>query len=88
MLCKQSFGNFRPEVPKVNTKSVASCLFDVLQRLYHVNLTLHDADRTFVDVLLAVFGLVGLHQSLSPVNGKGLRETVAAHCHDTDLDFG
>ena len=85
MLCQKCLGNLGSEISKINAERIAAVGPDVFQGLHHVNLTLHDADRTFVDVLLAVFGLVGLHQSLSPVNGKGLRETVAAYRNNPDF---
>ena len=83
MLCQQRLRDLRPKVSKVDTKCVASCLFEILQRLYHVDFALYDADRTFIDVFCRIFLLVGFHQISSSRYGKALRKTVSAHRNDS-----
>ena len=87
MLGEQRLGDFRAEVAEVNDKRVAAGVLDILERLNHVDLALDDADRTFIDFRGAVLFRVGLHQRLSAVDGKGLREAVAADRDDADLDL-
>ena len=38
------------------------CLLDIFKRLYHMYLTLHDADRALVNILRAVFVRVCLNK--------------------------
>ena len=65
-----------------------SCpFFDILQSLYHMDLTLHDTDRTFIDILFPIFCLISLHQGFPSGYGQALRETISAHCYNTDFQF-
>ena len=87
MLCKQGLRNLRSEVSKVYCQSVAACFFDILQSLYHMDLTFHDTDRTFIDILFPIFCLISLHQGFPSGYGEALRETISAHCYNTDFQF-
>ena len=51
----------------------------------HVDFALHDADGTLVDVGIAVLFYILCDESLAPVDGQGLGETVAAHRNDSDF---
>ena len=87
MLCKQGLRNLRSEVSKIYHQSIAACFFDILQSLYHMDLTLHDADRTFINILFPVFCLISLHQGFPSGDRQALRKTISAHCYNTDLQF-
>ena len=87
MLCKKGLRNLRSEVSKIYTECVTACFFDILQSLDHMDLTLYDTDRTFVDILCIVFLCVSVYKSFSPVYGKAFRKTISADCNDSDLNF-
>ena len=87
MLCQKCLGNFRTEVAKVYAEGITACFFDVFQSLYHVDLALHDTDRAFIDIFCVIFCFVSIHQRLSSVYGKALREAVTADSYDTQFDF-
>ena len=48
-----------------------------------MDLTFHDADRTFIDIRRLIFLIIGLYKGLSAVYRKGLREAVPAYRYDT-----
>ena len=87
MFCKQGLGDLRPEVSKVDNQCIASGFLNVLEGLYHMDLTFYDADRTFIDGSFAVLCCVSVDQCFSPVYGQALRETVAAYRNNSDLQF-
>ena len=58
-----------------------------LKCLHHVDLTLHDTDRAFINRTFSVFLLIRIDQCFSPVYRQALRETVAAYCDNSDLQF-
>ena len=83
MLCKQCFRNFRSKISKIYNQRIAAGSLDIFQRLHHVDFTLYDADRTFIDVFCRIFLLVGFHQISSSRYGKALRKTVSAHRYNS-----
>ena len=85
---KQSLCDFGTKVSQVNAKGIAASLLDVLERLYHLDFTFHDADRTFIDVLAVVVLDIGLHNRFASVDRKRFREAVAANGYDADFYFG
>ena len=87
MFCKQCLRNLRSEVSKINNQCVTSCFLYIFQGLHHVDLTLYDTDRTFIDSSFTIFFCVGIDQCFSSVHGKTLRETISAHCYNTDFQF-
>ena len=64
MFCKKCLRNLRSEVSKIYTECVTACFFDILQSLDHMDLTLYDTDRTFVDILCIVFLCVSFYKAL------------------------
>lgn len=88
MFGKQSLCDFGTKVSQINAKGVAACLLDVLERLYHLDFTFHDADRTFIDVFVVVVLDIGLHNRFASVDRKRFREAVAANGYDADFYFG
>ena len=87
MFCKERLCNLRSKVSKINDQRITSGLFDVFQRLYHVDLTFHDTDRTFVNIVIPVFCFVCIYKGFSSCYGKALRKTVTADCNDSDFHF-
>ena len=85
---KQGLCDFGTKVSQVNAKGIAASLLDVLERLYHLDFTFHDADRTFIDVLAVVVLDIGLHNRFASVDRKRFREAVAANGYDADFYFG
>ena len=87
VLCQQRFGNFRTEVPQIDAQGIAAGFFQVVQSLYHVDLTLHDTDWTFVNIFCVVLLGIGIDQSLAAVHGQTFRKAVTADCNDADFHF-
>ena len=88
MFCQQSLGDLRSEVSKVYAEGITTGFFDILESLDHMDLALDDTDGIFVDVCCIIFFCVSVHKSFSSVYRQGLRETITAHCHDTNFYFG
>ena len=87
VLGQHGLRDLRTEVAQVDAEGVTASLLDVLKGLLHVDLALHDADGALVDILSAIlFSILG-DNGLAAVNGQRLGETVAAHGHDTNLDY-
>ena len=85
MLRKKRLGNLRSEVAEINAKRITSGLLDIFERLYHVDLTLHDTDRTLINIRRIILLCVGVDQRFSAIDRKRLRKAVAADCNDSDL---
>ncbi len=85
MLCKQGLGNFRSEIAKVNAESVASCLLDILQCMYHVDFALDNGNRALINVICAILLRISLDDSLPAVYGERCREAVSRHGHNTNF---
>src|SRR5699024_2944403 len=87
MFRKQCFRYLRAKVSKIYNKCIAPCFLDILKCLHHMDLTLHDTDRTLIDCSFTVFLLIRIDQCFSPVYRQALRETVAAYCDNSDFQF-
>ena len=69
MLCQQCLRYLRSKIPQVYDQRVASGFPDILQCLDHMDLALHDADRTLIDIPCIVLFAVRVHQCFSAVHG-------------------
>ena len=88
ILSEHRLRDLRTEVAEVDAEGVAFVLFEVFDRFQHLDLALHDADGTFIDVRSPVLCLVRVDQSLTPVHREGFREAVARNGNHAELDSG
>ena len=68
-LHKHCLCNLWSKISKIHTQSITSCLFKIVQCLQHMNLTLHNANWTFINIFLSVFILIRSYQIFSSVYG-------------------
>ena len=83
MFRQQCFGNFGTKVAQIYTQRIAAFLFNIFQRLYHVDFAFNDTDGAFINVCHIIFCLISLHQRFSSIDGKAFREAVTAYSHKT-----
>ena len=70
VLGQHGLGDLGTEVAQIDHEGVAASLVDILQGLLHVDLALHDADRTLVDVGSTELLCVSLHEGLATVDSQ------------------
>lgn len=87
VLCQQRLGDLRTKVAQIDAQRIASGFFQIVQRLYHVDLAFHNADGTFVDILGVILFGIGIHQRLAAVYRQALRKAVTADCDNADFHF-
>ena len=61
MLCQQCLGDLRSKIAEVYDQCITPGRLHILQCLHHMYFALHDADRTFIDVILSVLFRVSVH---------------------------
>lgn len=87
MLCQQCLGDLRTEVAQIDAQRIAAGFFQIVQRLYHVDLAFHNADGTFVNILGIILFGIGIDQRLAAVYRQALRKAVTADCDNADFHF-
>ena len=85
IFCQHGLRNLRPEIAQIYAKGIAARSLDILQSLLHVDLTLHDTDRTFINILRRILFRICFYKRFPSVDSKALWETVSAHSNNTNL---
>lgn len=73
------FLDFNTQVIELLDRRIAARFLHILQRLHHMNLALHDTNRTFVNIRRLIFRRIRLHQRFASIDRQTLRETVTAN---------